>query len=114
VLPACGSGSSNGSPSASSAGESVSGGGVAAALSERPDVCERMCRTVTGRAGVRRPVSGSSTCLFAYDGSHFAIGSSSMNLPSSHSIIRAVETIGLVIEASEKMASFSIGWFSSL
>ena len=37
-----------------------------------------------------------------------------MNLPSSHSIISAVDTIGLVIDASEKIASFSIGWFSSL
>ena len=78
-----------------------------------PEVCVRTWRTVTGRAGFTS-CPFSSTILFAYDGSHFEIGSSSMNLPSSQSIISAVETIGLVIDISVKIVSFCIGWFSSL
>ena len=73
-----------------------------------------MLRTVMGRAGTRWPLTASSTCLLAYEGSHLEMGSSSMNLPSSHSIINAVETMGLVMDIREKMSSLSIGEFSSL
>ena len=67
---------------------------------------------VTGLAFTSVPFS--ITLLFAYDGSQFEIGSSSRKRPSSHSIISAVETIGLVIDCSEKIVSFCIGACSSL
>ena len=41
----------------------------------------------------------------------FATGSSSCHLPSSHSIIIATPTIGLVIDAMRKMVSFVTGFF---
>ena len=70
-----------------------------------------MWRMVTGLAFTSVPFS--ITCLPAYEGSQVAIGSSSRKRPSSQSIISAVDTIGLVMDMSEKIVSFCIGAPSS-
>ncbi len=48
--------------------------------------------------------------MSANSGAHLAIGSSSLNLPSSISISAAAEVTGLVIEAMRNRVSRVIGW----
>ena len=77
-----------------------------------PDVWVSTWRMVTGRASGtrrRRGPSRSMTMWSAYSGIQSAMGSSSRKRPSSNSIMRAAETMGLVIDIRVKTASVVIG-----
>ena len=106
----------NGSPSLVTYRRSSSDSPALFGFSVNPEVWLSTWRMVTGRAsGTRRQrgPSRSRTLWSAYSGIQSAIGSSSRKRPSSNSIMRPAETMGLVIDIRVKMASVVIGTSAS-
>ena len=102
----------NGSPSLVTRRISSSDSPASSGFNVSPEVWVSTWRMVTGRASGtrrRRGPSRSRTRWSAYSGIQSAIGSSRRKRPSSNSIMRAVETMGLVIDIRVKMASVVIG-----
>ena len=106
----------NGSPSLVTWRRSSSDRPALLGFRVRPEVWVSTWRMVTGRASATRRQRGPSrsrTMWSAYSGIQSAMGSSSRKRPSSNSIMRAAETMGLVIDIRVKMASVVIGTSAS-